>query len=87
MNKDRLVGSVLLATSLAGIAVYVYLVFLAPAWVEILVLKLTAVAIVTSALLVSAWIGLTLLVTPPPKPLEDVKEELERQFGRLEARG
>ncbi len=87
MNKDQLIGSILLASSLAGIALYIYLVFLAPPPVSILVLKLTAVAVVSAALLVSAWIGLTLLVAPPPKPLEDVKEELERQFGRLEAEG
>jgi len=85
LNKDRLAGSIILALSLAGIAVYVYLLFLAPGWLEMLVLKLTALGVVAAALLVSAWIGLTLIVSPPPKPIHDIRRELEEQFGRLEA--
>ena len=86
MNKDRLAGSILLLFSAAGIAVYAYLLFLAPSWVEELVLKLTAFGVAAAAALVAAWIGLTLIVSPPPKPIRDIREELESQFGRLEAR-
>ena len=87
MNKDRLAGAALLLLAAAGITVYTYRLFLAPPWVEELVVKLTAFGVAASLALVAAWIGLTLIVSPPPKPIRDIREELESQFGKLQARG
>ena len=84
MTKDQIVGLALLIASLAGIAIYTYLVFLAPQWIQTLTLKLTAFAAVGAVLLIVAWIGYTLATTPPPKPIEEIEKELEEELKKLE---
>jgi predicted DNA-binding transcriptional regulator len=73
MNKDQVLGAVILIGSIVGIGVYAYLLFL---W-SILVLELTAFLAVAAVLVILAWIGYTLATTPPPMPLEDFKLEEE----------
>ncbi len=84
MNKDQAIGAGLLIGSLAGIAVYVYLLFLAETWVQILVLKLTGLVAVGGVLGILAWIGYTLATTPPPKPIEEIEKELEEELKKIE---
>jgi len=75
MNKDQLLGAVILIGSILGIAVYFYLLFISP-W-SALILQLTAFVAVAAVLFILAWIGYTLASTPPPMPLEDFKLEEE----------
>lgn len=70
--NDRLVGYVVLFGSLLGIAVYFYLMFLSP-WI-VLVIQVSAFVAVASVLVIIAWIGYTLIATPPPMPMEDFEE-------------
>lgn len=73
MDNDRVLGSLILVGSLAGIAAYFWLLFLSPwAWLTIQVSALSAVG---AMLLIMAWIGYTLATTPPPMPLEDFDSE------------
>lgn len=84
MTKDQVIGLALLIASLIGIAVYAYLLFLAPQWLQALIIKLTAFAAVGGVLLIAAWIGYTLATTPPPKPIEEIEKELEEELKKLE---
>ena len=69
MSNDRVLGGAILVGSLAGIAVYFWLLFMSPwAWLTI---QVSAIAAVGMVLLIIAWIGYTLATTPPPMPLED----------------
>lgn len=73
MDNDRVLGSLILVGSLAGIAAYFWLLFLSPwAWLTI---QVSALAAVGAMLLIMAWIGYTLATTPPPMPLEDFDSE------------
>lgn len=83
MDRDRLVGVVLLSLSLAGVCMYSWAIFfVAP----LLVLQVTAFGAVTAALLILAWIGYTLASTPQSKSMEEIEKELEEQFWQVEAK-
>ncbi|UCD45195.1 MAG: transcriptional regulator [Candidatus Bathyarchaeota archaeon] len=69
MSNDKLIGGSILIGSIAGIAIYFWLLFMS-AW-SWLTLQISAFAAVAMILLIMAWIGYTLLTTPPPMPLED----------------
>ena len=69
MSSDRTLGGAILVGSIAGIAIYFWLLFMSPwAWLTI---QVSAFAAVGMVLLIIAWIGYTLATTPPPMPLED----------------
>jgi len=69
MSNDRTLGGAILVGSIAGIAVYFWLLFMSP-W-AFLTIQVSAFAAVGMVLLIIAWIGYTLATTPPPMPLED----------------
>ncbi|MEM2088368.1 MAG: transcriptional regulator [Thermoproteota archaeon] len=75
MNKDQALGLLLFLVSIAGVLVYLWLVFFS-AWWE-LILKLTAFAAVGFVLFIMGWIGYTLATTPPPKPIEEIEKQAE----------
>ena len=75
MSNDRILGGAILVGSLAGIAVYFWLLFMSPwAWLTI---QVSAIAAVGMVLLIIAWIGYTLATTPPPMPIEDFDFNVE----------
>jgi len=82
MNRDQLVGALILIISIIGILVYGWIVFFTE-WVLIL-LQLTGFIAVAATLGILAWIGYTLATTPPPKPIEDIEKELEEELEKVE---
>ena len=70
MDKDQIMGWMILLGGLLGIFVYFYLTFLSP-W-TLLTIQISAFVAVAAVLLIVAWIGYTLATTPPPTPLEDL---------------
>ena len=76
MSKDQLMGFLLLLGSIIGIIVYGYLLYTWP----ILILEITAFLIVAGGLTIVGWIGYTLATTPPPKPIEDIEKEIEKEM-------
>jgi predicted DNA-binding transcriptional regulator len=87
MDKDRVAGGVLLFTAALLGALYTYLLFLAPDAVSILVLKLTALGVVGSFLLIMGWIGFALLTSPPHKKVLEIERRLAEEFKKLRERG
>jgi predicted DNA-binding transcriptional regulator len=75
MNKDQALGLLLFIGSIAGVLIYLWLVFFS-AWWEI-ILKLTAFAAVCFVLFIMGWIGYTLATTPPPQPIEEIEKQPE----------
>ena len=82
MNRDQVIGVLILLGSVLGILLYGWMVFLSP-WV-IIVLELTGFIAVAGVLGILAWIGYTLATTPPPKPIEEIEKELEEELKKLE---
>lgn len=67
MEKDQIVGAIILIASALGIIIYGWLLFfIAPQ----LVLQITVFIAVAVILVILAWIGWTMATTPPPKPIE-----------------
>jgi predicted DNA-binding transcriptional regulator len=66
MNKDQAIGAIILLVSLAGIAVYAWVLYA----YSIVVLQVTAFIAVAGILAISGWIGWTMATTPPPAPLD-----------------
>lgn len=75
MSNDRTLGGAILVGSIAGIAIYFWLLFMSP-WGD-LTIQVSAFAAVSMVLLIIAWIGYTLATTPPPMPLEDFDFDLD----------
>jgi len=66
LNKDQAIGAVIFIASVAGIALYGWLIYA----FAILVLQVTAFLAVAAVLVILAWIGWTMATTPPPEPIE-----------------
>ena len=75
MSRDQAIGILLLVASIVGIIIYGWIVFFTE-WF-LLLLQITGFIAVAGVFGVLAWIGYTLVTTPPPKPIEEVEKELE----------
>jgi Predicted transcription regulator containing HTH domain len=87
MDKDRVAGGILLSLALSMGVLYTYFLFLAPDSVSLLVLKLTALGVVGSFLVVMGWIGFALLTSPPHKKVLEIERRLAEEFKKLKERG
>jgi predicted DNA-binding transcriptional regulator len=74
MNKDKIIGLLILIGSILGIIIYAWLLFFIS---PIIVIQTTLFIAVSIILLILSWIGYTLATTPPPKPIEEIEKELE----------
>jgi predicted DNA-binding transcriptional regulator len=85
MNKDQFIGAALMTASLIVIIAYVWLVFFPPlTGADIFMLKLTGTVAVAGVFGILAWIGYTLATTPPPKPIEEIEKEIEKELKEIE---
>jgi len=75
LNRDQVIGALILVASVIGIIVYGWILFFTE-W-TILLLQITGFVAVAAVLGILAWIGYTLATTPPPKPIEEIEKELE----------
>ena len=82
MNRDQLVGISMLVGAIIGILIYGWIVFFTE-W-SFLLLQITGFVAVAGVLGILAWIGYTLAVTPPPKPIEEIEKELEEELKVIE---
>src|SRR5271157_1228061 len=78
MSKDQSYGFVIFIISLIVAVVYLVMFFapfigLDPRW-EFWALAIPVLLFVLLVLVISAWIGWTMLTTPPPAPLETTPE-------------
>lgn len=78
LSRDILVGITILTLSILGMVAYNWLLFFTE-W-DLFILKITAFITVTGVLAIFAWIGYTLATTPPPKPIEEIEKELEKEL-------
>ena len=86
MNRDQVLGSVLLVASAIIIIAYIWLVFFPPLeGADIFLLKLTGSVAVIGVFAILGWIGYTLATTPPPKPIEEIEKEIEEEMKKIEA--
>jgi len=85
MNRDKVIGSLLVTISVVVIIAYVLIMFFPPlAGADILLLKITGTVGVAAVFGILGWIGYTLATTPPPKPIEEIEKELEEELKKLE---
>ncbi|MEM2136550.1 MAG: transcriptional regulator [Candidatus Methanomethylicia archaeon] len=80
MSKDQVIGVLLLLASIIGIILYGYLLYIYPT----IIVQITLFVAVTAVGLIVAWIGYTLATTPPPKPIEEIEKEIEKEMQTLE---
>jgi len=74
MNRDKIIGLLILIGSILGIIIYAWLLFFIS---PIIVIQITLFIAVSAILIILSWIGYTLATTPPPKPIEEIEKELE----------
>jgi len=70
--------------AIAGIIIYGWIMFFT-SW-DIILLKITGFIAIAGVLGILAWIGYTLATTPPPKPIEEIEKELEKELKEMEAK-
>ncbi len=84
MNRDKIVGAGLVIGATLLALIILYLLFLAPEWIQLLTLRvIVGLAVLVLAGIVG-WIGYTLATTPPPKPIEEIEKEIEEELKKLE---
>jgi predicted DNA-binding transcriptional regulator len=85
LHKDQFIGAALLTASLIVVIAYVWLVFFPPlTGADIFMLKLTGTVAVAGVFGILSWIGYTLATTPPPKPIEEIEKEIEKELKEVE---
>ncbi|MGC8937357.1 MAG: hypothetical protein ACP5KV_08405, partial [Candidatus Methanomethylicaceae archaeon] len=77
LSRDQALGALLVIVGVLGIIVYGWLVFFTGWWA--VVIQITAFVAVAAILAILAWIGYTLATTPPPKPVEEIEKEIEKE--------
>jgi len=82
MSKDQLIGLALVLGSIIGVIIYAWLLFF---WNPQIILQLTAFIIIVGGLSIVGWIGYTLATTPPPKPIEDIEKEIEKEMKAVQS--
>jgi predicted DNA-binding transcriptional regulator len=83
VDRDRVLGAIIVPACIVGIVTYFWLVFfVAPP----LVLQVTAFAAVAAVLVILAWIGYVLATTPRSKSVEEIERELEDELRGVDAR-
>lgn len=92
MVSDRVVGVLLMIASILIIVVYFWLLFLPPRDIEVMGMDISTFVVRATIMIgvfiifgLIAWIGYTLATTPPPKPIEEVEREIERELEKIEA--
>ncbi len=85
MSKDKLTGAALLVISVVIILAYNFVLWYPSLSkvASVFLLKLTDSIIVVVVLGILAYIGYTLYTTPPPKPIEEIEKELEKELKAL----
>jgi predicted DNA-binding transcriptional regulator len=83
MNKDKIIGLLILIVSILGIIIYAWLIFFIS---PIIVIQITLFIAVSAILAILSWIGYTLATTPPPKPIEEIEKELEEKAKKTETK-
>ncbi|MEM3434409.1 MAG: transcriptional regulator [Candidatus Bathyarchaeia archaeon] len=78
MSRDQALGALLVLVGVLGIIIYGWLVFFTGWWA--IVIQITAFVAVAAILAILAWIGYTLATTPPPKPVEEIEKEIEKEL-------
>jgi predicted DNA-binding transcriptional regulator len=87
MARDKTTGAALLIISVLVIVVYNFVMWY-PSLANMasyFLLKLTDSILIVVVLAILAWIGYTLLTTPPPKPIEEIEKELESELKNITA--
>ena len=90
MSKDQAIGATVLAVCLV-IAIFYLATLLYPQWLSTLGVQVTpsnvqfwtiAVPVMiafVAILSIGGWIGWTMATTPPPKPIEEITADLEKE--------
>jgi predicted DNA-binding transcriptional regulator len=90
LSKDQAIGAAVLIACLAVALFYVATLFY-PQWLNVLGVQVTqanvqfwiiAVPVFVAFVAImgiGAWIGWTMVTTPPPKPIEDITSEIEKE--------
>lgn len=83
--NDKAIGAGMMAAGIIAILAYVWALFFAGplGWqIAISVLALIAVGAICGIII---WIGYTLATTPPPKPIEEIEKEIEREVSEIKS--
>jgi hypothetical protein len=75
LNKDKLLGFLLITLSPAFLLIYGWLLFLSP--FEIITLEITVFLIIAALLVVFAWVGYTVAIASLAKPTKIQAEKFE----------
>lgn len=88
--NDRVIGGLLILLSIAAIIFYAYSLIIDPnrklfdVELHVLTIRGTIMLAALGFFGILAWIGFTLVTTPPPKPIEEIEREIEAELKRME---
>lgn len=87
MISDRVLGGLITVASIAGMIVYIIILFnIFPLGWDIILMKLTMLAGVLVIGCIAAWIGWTMATTPPPILPEEKPVEKPKKVKRVKAK-
>ncbi|AJB41437.1 MAG: hypothetical protein JHC26_08445 [Thermofilum sp.] len=87
LDKDRLAGLIILIFAFTLGSIYAYLLLFASVETQLLVMKITSLFVVETFFLVVAWIGITLLFSPPEAKIREIEKRLEEEYNKLREQG
>lgn len=97
MSKDRAIGGAIFIACLLVDIFYIVTMFLPELFVDVIgyfgltatvadfrfwIIAVPVFVASIAALLIGAWIGWTIAITPPPKPIEEIAKETSQETTR-----
>jgi predicted DNA-binding transcriptional regulator len=82
MEKDKVLGAVMLVGGILALIVYVSALFFLGEFAWYLAISIVAFIAVAAVCGILAWIGYTLITTPKPIPIEEIEKEIEKEMSQ-----
>ena len=97
MSKDQILGAAITVVCVLLALFYVVTLFY-PQWLSLFrvqvqwlsnaqfwVIAIPIFIAFTAVMAIGAWIGWTMATTPPPKPMEDITNEIEKETQKVDS--
>ncbi len=81
MEKDKVIGALLVLVCLVVAAFYTWGIFLAPEIIQVWLTRVTVYIAVLILMVLGIWIGYTLATTPSAEEIEKELGEIEEKTG------
>jgi len=84
MVRDRVIGVILIVTSMSAMVFFTWGLFLADSWLSVLLVRLMVMIIVVGVFSIVAWLGYMLAKLPSYCSVREMEKEIVEELRKIE---